>query len=170
MATKKYVAKYRLLKETYERITGKGISDITWYRIVASLKQYFLLSIESANAQSIVETYAQLKRKCPAFSFRTSDFSSRWQAFKHFYDAREVQYTGQQFLVALADYLKINLDDVPRSTRYYWFSQATLNYKSEKSYHSKDLALVAFVAAKWAINKRSQPVKSATIEVLTLAK
>ncbi|MHC5862256.1 hypothetical protein [Nostoc sp.] len=169
MATKKYVAKYRLLKETYEGITGKGISDITWYRTVASLKQYFSLSIESEKAISIVETYAGMKRKCPAFSFRTSDFSERWQAFKHFYDAEEVQYTGQQFLVALADYLKINLDDVPRSTRYYWFSQANLSYKSLQSYQSKDLALVAFIATQWAINKRSQPIKSATIEVLTLA-
>jgi hypothetical protein len=169
VATKKYVAKYRLLKETYEGITGKGISDITWYRTVASLKQYFSLSIESEKAMSIVETYAGMKRKCPAFSFRTSDFSERWQAFKHFYDAEEVQYTGQQFLVALADYLKINLDDVPRSTRYYWFSQATLSYNALHSYQSKDLALVAFVAAKWAINRRTQPMKSATISVLTLA-
>ncbi|MHC5823741.1 MAG: hypothetical protein ACYT04_49885 [Nostoc sp.] len=168
MATKKYVAKYRLLKETYEGITGKGISDITWYRTVASLKQYFSLEIESEKAISIVETYAGMKRKCPAFSFRTSDFSERWQAFKHFYDAEEVQYTGQQFLVALADYLKINLDDVPRSTRYYWFSQANLSYNALHSYQSKDLALVAFVAAKWAINRRVQPMKSATIEVLTL--
>ncbi|MDZ7968941.1 MAG: hypothetical protein RM368_28985 [Nostoc sp. DedSLP03] len=170
MATKRYLAKYRLLKETYEGITVKGISDITWYRTVASLKQYLSLEIESIQAQSIVETYAQLKRKCPAFSFRTSDFSERWQAFKHFYDGEEVQYTGQQFLVALADYLKINLDDVPRSTRYYWFRQATLSYKALQSYQSKDLALVAFVAAKWAINKRSQPIKSATIEVLALVK
>lgn len=169
MATKKYVAKYRFLKEAYERIIGKGISDITWYRVVASLKQYFSLEIESIQAQSIVETYAGMKRKCPAFSFRTSNFSSRWQAFKHFYDAEEVQYTGQQFLIALADYLKINLDDVPRSTRYYWFSQANLSYKSLQSYQSKDLALVAFIATQWAINKRSQPMKSATIEVLTLA-
>ena len=67
MATKKYVAKYRLLKETYEGITGKGISDITWYRTVASLKQYFLLSIESEKAISIVETYAQLKRSVQPF-------------------------------------------------------------------------------------------------------
>jgi hypothetical protein len=171
VASKRYLAKYRLLKGTYEGITGKGISDITWYRVVASLKQYFSLSIESIHAQSIVETYAGMKRKCPAFSFRTSDFSERWQAFKHFYDAQFVQYTGQQFLAALADYLKINLDDVPRSTRYYWFSQADLSYKAEKSYQSKDLALVAFIATQWAINKRSQPMKSAsTDKVLTLAK
>jgi hypothetical protein len=170
VATKQYVAKYRNLKQTYERITEKDISDITWYRTVASLKQYFSLSIESTNAQSVVETYAQLKRKYPAFSFRTSDFSSRWQAFKHFYDAQFVQYTGQQFLAALADYLKINLTDVPRSTRYYWFSQAGLSFNALNTYHCKDLALVAFVAAKWAINKRSQPVKSAEPEVLTLAK
>lgn len=170
MATKRYVTKYRFLKQTYERITAKSISDITWYRLVASLKQYFSLEIESPKAQSIVETYAYLKRKCPAFSFRTSDFNERWQAFKHFYDAQLVQYTGQQFLVALADYLKINLDAVPRSTRYYWFSQATLSYKAEKLYQSKDLALVAFVATQWAINKRSQPMKSADPKVLTLTK
>jgi hypothetical protein len=170
VATKQYVAKYRNLKQTYERITEKDISDITWYRTVASLKQYFSLSIESTNAQSVVETYAHLKRKCPAFSFRTSDFTSRWQAFKHFYDAQFVQYTGQQFLAVLADYLKINLGDVPRSTRYYWFSQAGLSFKTENTYHSKDLALVAFVAAKWAINKRLQPLKSAEPKVLTLTK
>ncbi|MBD2473072.1 hypothetical protein [Nostoc sp. FACHB-145] len=170
MATKQYLAKYRHLKQTYERITEKDISDITWYRIVASLKQYFSLEIESLQAKNIVETYAGMKRKCPAFSFRTSDFNSRWQAFKHFYDAQLVQYTGQQFLRVLADYLKINLDDVPRSTRYYWFSQAGLSFNALNTYHSKDLALVAFVAAKWAINKRSQPVKSADPKVLTLAK
>lgn len=170
MATKRYVAKYRKLREVYERIIGKSISDITWYRVVASLKQYFSLEIESIQAQSIVETYAGIKRKCPAFSFRTSDFSARWQAFKHFYDATEVEYTGQQFLVALADYLKINLEAVPRSTRYYWFSQAGLSYNAKKCYQSKDLALVAFVATQWAINKRSQPMKSAFPKVLTLAK
>lgn len=180
MATKIYVTKYRQLREVYERIIGKSISDITWYRVVASLKQYFSLEIESANAMSIVETYAGIKRKCPAFSFRTSDFSERWQAFKHFYDAKHLQYTGQQFLVALADYLKIKLDAVPRSTRYYWFSQAGLSYNALHSYQSQDLALVAFVATQWAINKRSRdcvsghrqspPVKSANSQVLTLAK
>lgn len=170
MATKQYLAKYRHLKQTYERITEKDISDITWYRIVASLKQYFSLEIESLQAKNIVETYAGMKRKCPAFSFRTSDFNSRWQAFKYFYDGQLVQYTGQQFLRVLADYLKINLDDVPRSTRYYWFSQAGLSFNALNTYHSKDLALVAFVAAKWAINKRSQPAKSAEPKVLTLTK
>ncbi|MBH8578224.1 hypothetical protein I8752_35835 [Nostocaceae cyanobacterium CENA369] len=133
------------------------------------MKQYFSLEIESPNAQNVVETYAQLKRKCPAFSFRTSDFNERWQAFKHFYDAQFVQYTGQQFLIALAEHLKINLDDVPRSTRYYWFSQAELSFSAQDVYHSKDLALVAFVAAKWAINKRSQTMKSANISVLAIA-
>ncbi|AUT04692.1 hypothetical protein CLI64_30095 (plasmid) [Nostoc sp. CENA543] len=117
MATKRYVTKYRFLKETYERITAKSISDITWYRLVASLKQYFSLEIESPNAQSIVETYAYLKRKCPAFSFRTSDFNERWQAFKHFYDAQLVRYTGQQFLVALADYLTLFCHSRQRKSR-----------------------------------------------------
>ncbi|MHC5728467.1 MAG: hypothetical protein ACYTXY_31010, partial [Nostoc sp.] len=92
----------------------------------------------------------------------------RWQAFKHFYSS-EGGYSGIEALSALANYLKINLDDVPSSTRYYWFSQVGLSYSAHSTYQSKDLALVAFVAAKWAINRRAQPMKSATIEVLALA-
>ena len=109
-----------------------------------------------------------LWRRYGALTPASKGFNERWQVFKHFYEL-DASYNGKSFLVALADYLKINLDDVPRSTRYYWFEKAGLSFSAENIYHSKDLALVAFVAAKWAINRRVQPMKSATIEVLTLA-
>ena len=169
MATKKYLAKYRQLRQIYERVLGKTISDETWYRVVSFLKQRFSLRVESESAETIVETFAGLKRRYGALSPTREGFEERWQAFKHFYSS-EGGYSGIEALSALANYLKINLDDVPSSTRYYWFSQVGLSYSAHGTYHSKDLALVAFVAAKWAINKRKQTMKSATIEVLALVK
>ena len=168
MATKAYSIKYRSLKKAYESIIGKTIADITWGRVVTNLRRNFSLKIEADNAQSIVERYARMKKRCPVFSFKTLCFKERWQAFKHFYDL-DVTYSGKDSLTVLADYLGINIDDVPRSTRYYWFSQTGLSYKAENIYGSEDLALVAFVATQWAINKRSQPMKSADPENNKLA-
>ncbi|MDZ7969641.1 MAG: hypothetical protein RM368_32660 [Nostoc sp. DedSLP03] len=168
MATKEYIAKYRQLKQIYERELNKQIADITWYRVVATLKQHFSFEVQAVDAQKIVEGFAGLKRRYGSFTGRGEGFTERWQAFRHFYEI-DAQYQGGEFLKLLADYLKINLDDVPRSTRYYWFEKAGLSFSAENIYHCKDLALVAFIAAKWAINKRSQPMKSATISVLTLA-
>ncbi len=169
MATKEYIAKYRQLKLLYERELDKQIADITWYRVVATLKQHFSFEVQAVDAQKIVSAFAGLKRRYGSFTGRGEGFNERWQTFRHFYEL-DTHYDGRQFLEILADYLKINLDDVPRSTRYYWFEKAGLSFKAENIYHSKDLALVAFVAAKWAINRRTQPMKSATISVLTLVK
>ncbi|MBW4635455.1 MAG: hypothetical protein KME30_27260 [Iphinoe sp. HA4291-MV1] len=170
MATKEYTTKYRKLKQVYERITGKEISDITWYRTVSTLKRHFKLDVSSPSALLIVEAFADLKRKYAAFSFRTSDFEERWALFKDFYESKETRYTCKEFLDLLAVRLGIDLKDVPRSTRYYWFERAGVPYQAEELRHSKDLALVAFVAAKWAINRRVKPMKSASAEVLVLAK
>ncbi|QIR41878.1 hypothetical protein HCG51_34935 (plasmid) [Tolypothrix sp. PCC 7910] len=172
MATKQYIAKYHQLKQVYSRELGKEIADITWYRVVATLKQHFNFNVMSSDAQKIVETFAGFKRRYGSFTGRGEGFSERWQAFKHFYEV-DTFYHGEEFLKLLAEHLKINLEDVPRSTPYYWFERAELSFRAENVYHSKDLALVAFVAAKWAINKRPQPtqlMKSATIEVLALTK
>ncbi|WP_138505730.1 hypothetical protein [Nostoc sp. PA-18-2419] len=169
MATKQYIAKYHQLKQVYERELGKEIADVTWYRVVATLKQHFNFNVLSSDASKIVETFAGFKRCYGSFTGRGEGFSERWEAFKHFYYMDKL-YHGEEFMNLLADYLKINLDDVPRSTPYYWFERAELSFSALDIYHCKDLALVAFVAAKWAINKRSQPRKSATIEVLALAK
>ncbi|MFN6568229.1 hypothetical protein [Dendronalium sp. ChiSLP03b] len=169
MATKQYIAKYHQLKQAYERELGKEIADITWYRVVATLKQHFNFNVLSSDASKIVETFASFKRRYGSFTGRGEGFSERWQAFRHFYEI-DTLFHGGEFLKLLAEHLKINLDDVPRSTPYYWFERAELSFSTENIYHSKDLALVAFVAAKWAINKRSQPMKSANIEVLAIAK
>lgn len=169
MATKQYIAKYRQLKQIYEGELNKQIADITWYRVVATLKQHFSFEVQAKDAQKIVKAFAGLKRRYGSFTGRGEEFNERWQAFKHFYEL-DAHYDGRKFLEILADYLKINLEDVPRSTRYYWFERAGLSLSAKEGHHSKDLALVAFVAAKWAINKRSQSIKSAFPQVLTLVK
>ncbi|MBD2598275.1 hypothetical protein H6G74_28700 [Nostoc spongiaeforme FACHB-130] len=169
MATKEYVSKYRHLKQVYERELNKQIADITWYRVVGTLKQHFSFEVQAKDAQNIVSAFAGLKRRYGSFTGRGEGFNPRWQAFRHFYEL-DTYYEGRQFLEILADYLKINLEDVPRSTRYYWFERAGLSLSAKEQYHSKDLALVAFVAAKWAINRRPQPMKLASTEVLALAK
>ncbi|GAX45527.1 hypothetical protein NIES4075_65480 [Tolypothrix sp. NIES-4075] len=169
MATKRYTTKYRKLKQVYERIIGKDISDITWYRTVSILKQHFKLEVESPNALLIVEAFADLKRKY-AFSFKAADFEERWSLFKDFYEAKDTEYTCKQFLDLLANRLKIDLKEVPRSTRYYWFERAGVQYQADEYRPSKNLALVAFVAAKWAINRRTATMKSASPEVSLLLK
>jgi hypothetical protein len=169
VATKEYLSKYRQLKEAYERIIGKSIADVTWYRVVGNLKRYFSFEVEAPEALLIVESFADLKRRYGAFSFSSPDFNERWVTFKHFYNGENIQYTCKQFLTLLAEHLKIDLEDVPRSTRYYWFDRAGVKYQAEEYRHNKDLALVAFVATQWAINKRSQPMKSADPENNKLA-
>ena len=170
MATKEYTTKYRRLKKAYERIMGKEVSDITWYRTASTLKRHFNFNVEALGALLIVEAFADLKKRYAAFSFKTSDFEERWSLFKDFYEAKDTEYTCKQFLDLLADRLQIDLKEVPRSTRYYWFERVGVQYQADEHRHSKDLALVAFVAAKWAINRRTATMKSASPEVSLLLK
>ncbi|MGI2907666.1 hypothetical protein [Tolypothrix sp. VBCCA 56010] len=169
MATKEYLSKYRQLKKAYERIIGKSIADVTWYRVVGKLKRYFGFEVEASSALLIVESFADLKRRYGAFSFNSSDFNERWTTFKHFYDGEDIEYTCKQFLALLAEYLKIDLEDVPRSTRYYWFDRAGVKYQADEYRRSRDLALVAFVATNWAIAKRAATMKSANPDDNNLA-
>jgi len=165
VTTKAYSAKYRKLKNIYQSITQKEIADVTWSRELTKLRKHFGLEhIEASNAQRIVETYAGLKKRCPTFSFTASNFEERFAAFSYFRELKTV-YTGQEALIAITNYLKVSLDDVPRSTKYYWFSQSGTSYRADRKYSSADdLPLIAFIATEWAINKRSQPMKSANPE------
>jgi len=168
VATKQYLSKYRQLKEAYERIIGKSVADVTWYRVVGNLRRYFSFEVEAPGALLIVESFADLKKRYGAFSFNSSDFGERWATFKHFYDQVGIEYTCKQFLALLAEHLRIDLEDVPRSTRYYWFERAGVKYQADEYRHNKDLALVAFVATNWAIAKREATMKSASPEVSLL--
>ena len=160
MPLKSYSIKYRKLKQAYEKEVGKKVSDATWGRVVSTLKQIFRFKVESENAEKLVILIGDLKKRFGTFSGRSENFDERWKAFKHFYDM-DKQLSARGFLNSLANYLQIELKDVPRSTKYYWFNKADINYKSDQFYESKDLALVAFIACKWAINKRSVEMKSA---------
>ena len=160
MASKRYCRLYRKLKRIYEREVGKEVADVTWQRVVSTLKQHFDFNVESSNAENLVKLIAGYKLRYGIFSGRTKGFNERWEAFNYFYQL-DKQLSGKDFLTALTKYLKISLSSIPRSTRYYWFTKACLSYKTNERYESKDLALVAFIACKWAINKRSSVMKSA---------
>lgn len=163
MASKSYCLKYRMLKRIYEREIGKEVSDITWRRVVSTLKQKFDFKVEAYNAEKLVIMIGGFKRKCGTFSVRSENHDERWKAFKHFY-GMDKEFSGKDYLNALTNYLKIELKDVPRSTKYYWFNKAGISYQTDQMYKSKDLALVAFIACKWAINKRPVTMKSANPE------
>ncbi len=152
------------MKALYEDTYGKQISDRTWYRVVAGLKEYFNYQTEAKSAERIVKLFAGLRHKCPSFNFQKSDFSERYKAFEHFYRMGDTKCYPGQFLHELAQYLQINLEEVPRSTKHYWFKRAGLKYSSKELYSIKNLSLVAFVAAQWAINrKRKNNVKQTQI-------
>ncbi len=146
--------KNQKMKKIYEQAYGSVIGDATWYRITAGLREHFNYDAGNKNAEIIVRRVAGIKRQCKAFSFRRTDFQERYKYFQHFYGMKGLECYVEQFLEELAQVLKIQIKDVPRSTKHYWFSQAGLNYSSEKLYKMEDLALVAFVAAQWAINRR----------------
>lgn len=162
MPTKSYCLKYRMLKRIYESEIGKEVSDITWRRVLSTLRQKFDFKVEASNAEILVKRIGEFKRKYGTFSGRSEGFNERWKAFNHFYDI-DKQFSGKGFLNTLANYLQIDIKDVPRSTKYYWFNKAEINYKASKVYESKDLALVAFIACKWAINKRKEVEQIRTI-------
>ena len=167
MPLKSYSIKYRKLKRVYEKEIGKEVSDLTWSRVVSTLKQCFNFKVEYKNAENVVIKAAQLKKRFGTFSGRSENFDERWKAFKHFYDM-DKQFSCRGFLNTLANYLQIKLKDVPRSTKYYWFNKAGISYQNHHMYESKDLALVAFIACKWAINKRPVVMKSANPEAYKL--
>lgn len=160
MPSKSYCLKYRKLKRIYEREIGKEVADITWRRVLSTLRQQLDFKVEASNAEIIVKRIGDFKRRYGTFSGRSEGFDERWKAFKHFYDM-DKQFSGRGFLNALTNYLQVDLKDVPRSTKYYWFNKAGISYQNHHMYESKDLALVAFIASKWAINKRSSVMKSA---------
>ncbi|MEM7578867.1 MAG: hypothetical protein AAF316_03275 [Cyanobacteria bacterium P01_A01_bin.80] len=167
MPLKSYSIKYRKLKQAYEKEVGKKVSDATWGRVVSTLKQIFGFKIESENAEKLVILIGDLKKRFGTFSGRSENFDERWKAFKHFYDM-DKEFSGRGFLNTLTNYLQIELKDVPRSTKYYWFNKACISYQTDQMYKSKDLALVAFIACKWAINKRPVAMKSANPEAYKL--
>lgn len=70
MATKEYISQYRQLKQIYERELNKQIADITWYRVVATLKQHFNFEVQRKDAQNIVSAFAGLKRRYGSFTGR----------------------------------------------------------------------------------------------------
>lgn len=71
MATKEYIAKYRQLKQIYERELNKQIADITWYRVVATLKQHFsgsnAILLDEPKQSAIANLITQYKNRLTTY-------------------------------------------------------------------------------------------------------
>lgn len=151
MASKNYLRKYRKLRSIYEQTLGKKVSDITWYRLVASMKRHLGFAVENPSSVRIVRSVAQFKLRYKRFSFTHEDFQECWEVFKKYRNSNQT-FTCGSFLHDLTKTLEIK--EIPRSTKYHWFSRCGLSYSANRRFNNNDFALVALGAAKWALNKR----------------
>lgn len=166
MASKAYCQKYRKLKQVYCVAYGKQISDISWYRITAQLKQFMSFDVNSSNAELLVKTIASMKRSHRNFRINSEGFSECWELFQHYYQ-QKTWLTCAEFLADLST--KVDLAKVSRTSRYNWFTNANIPYKSEKKYSTSDLALVAFQAMKCIKSREIKRVEKAVITINSLA-
>lgn len=168
MASKAYCQKYRRLKQVYCNTYGKPISDITWYRLTSQLKQFIDFSVTSSNAELIVKTIASIKRSHRNFRINGDNFAECWALFQHYYQMK-TWLTCAEFLADLSSTL--DLSKVSRTSRYNWFTNAGIPYKSDKKYFTSDLALVAFQAAKCVKSRELKRVEKAvqTINAIVIA-
>ena len=151
MASNNYLRKYSKLRSLYEQTLGKKISDITWYRLVASMKRHLGFAVENPSSDAIVKSVAQFKSRYKRFSFTSEDFQECWEVFNKYRNSNQT-FTCDSFLHDLTKTLEIK--EMPRSTKYHWFSRCGLSYSANKKFNNDDFALVALGAAKWAFNKR----------------
>lgn len=165
MASKAYSQKYRQLKQVFEQVYQKPVSDIFWYRLISQLKRYLNFSIDNPNAEIIIKQIALIKKSYRNFRINSAIFSECWKLFQYYY-RQNTEISCADFLADLAK--KIDISQVSRTTRYDWFSKAKTPYKAAKKYSSKNLALVAFYAAKSIKSKEWEQVQKSTIEVNTI--
>jgi hypothetical protein len=166
MATRSYCQKYRKLKSIYEDTYQKSISDISWYRLVAQLKQFMNFSIDSPNAAVVVKTIANMKRSHRNFRISSDNFGKCWEIFQHYYQQKK-QVTCAEFLADLSQ--RLDLDLVSKTSIYNWFTKAGMPYRHEKKYSTSDLALVAFQAAKCLKSREMKQVEKAVTTINVLA-
>lgn len=165
MASKQYCQKFRQLKQIYCNVYGQPISDLTWYRLTAQLRQSLAFDVTSANAEVIIKTIASLKRSHRNFRVNSEDFAECWALFQHYYQ-QKTWLTCAEFLADLAP--RIDLSQVSRTSRYNWFVNAGIPYKAEKKYQTSDLALVAFQAAKCIKSRELKRVENAVKNINSL--
>ena len=171
MPTKRVIDSHTRLKLLYEQEFGKTISDCTWRRRVSEMKQFIVgFNVLNRDASKQVANYAVIN-KMRGRLINSKHHHERMLAFKYFRDIgkKTINLSGDKFLTLLAGYLKVDLKQVPISTRYYWFSRINLKFNPDSLYPIDELCFVAYVAAIWTINKR-QTDKSADPNASKLAK
>jgi hypothetical protein len=166
MASKSYCQKHRRLKQVYCTTYGKPISDITWYRLTAQLKQFLNFSVTNANAEVIVKTIASMKRSHRNFRIGSENFSECWAIFNDYYKMN-TWLSCAEFLEELGR--KIDLSQVSRTSRYNWFTNAGIPYRANKKYSTSDLALVAFQATKCIKSREMKRLEKATQTINAIA-
>lgn len=157
MASKQYCQRFRNLKRIYCQHYGKPISDISWYRLTSQLKQFLNFDVTAKNAETVVKTIANMKRTHRNFRINSDNFAECWQLFQHYYQ-QKTWLTCAEFLADLAN--KVDLTQVSRTSRYNWFVNAGIPYKSDRRYQTSDLALVAFQAAKCIKSRELKKVEN----------
>ncbi|MGF1673128.1 MAG: hypothetical protein ACFCUV_05485 [Rivularia sp. (in: cyanobacteria)] len=89
MVNNNYLRKYSQLRSLYEQTLGKKISDITWYRLVASMKRHLGFAVENPSSDVIVKSVAQFKSRYKRFSFTNEDFQECWEVFHKYRNSNQ---------------------------------------------------------------------------------
>ncbi|WP_414553404.1 hypothetical protein [Anabaena sp. CCY 0017] len=165
MASKQYCQRFRRLKQIYCNVYGQTISDLTWYRLTAQLRQFLNFDVASPSAEMVIKTIASMKRSHRNFRVNSEDFAECWALFQHYYQQNS-WLTCAEFLAELAT--KLNLSQVSRTSRYNWFVNAGIPYKAAKKYQTSELALVAFQAAKCIKSREVKAINNATLIINSL--
>ena len=166
MPSKKYSSRYRKLKAIYSRSLGKDISDTSWYRVVSEMRISLKFDLFDPNAPLILRKIALLKRTHRNFRISGNTFQECWQLFQEYYYSKKC-FTCAEFLLDLGQ--KLDLTQVSRTTKYNWFQDAGVPYKSNKTYPTKDLAIVAFLAVKSIASAKLKRTEKAAIVINSYA-
>lgn len=151
MSSRLYQDRCRFLRKTYTDETGYQISDVTWYRLIASAKKYLGLEVYREESTLIIKTLGQIKKHYRNLRLGDQPFRQSWEIFQE-YRKMDCQMKCSDFVISLEK--RLNLESVSRTTRYNWFASSGVPYRASKEYSTKDLALVALRASKSVYSKQ----------------
>lgn len=162
MPTTQEIVSHKRLKRLYEQKLGKQISSRTWRRRVSEMKQFGNnFSVLKRNATKQVTAFATITRSRGRLFGNNKYHQQRMTAFRYFRNLDSQELNGEEFLQLLAQYLKFDLQTVPKANFYYWFSRCGLKFNSKCKYPISELCFVAYIAALWAVNKREKELGNA---------
>ena len=162
MATIQYRERYRKLRRIYEAAYGKFVSDQTWYHVTRSVRECLKIQIMDSKAEYLYGLLGSMKRELPSFAIKSTFFPECWAVFQH-YKQKDGEMTCAGFLADLLKYLDIEVRS--RNTWQCWFTSAAVSYRRNQRRKVADLALVAFLAARWRYNRRQETLRENLREI-----